>query len=387
MTPQPSQPQFRLNILTHALAPYRMELYDQVMLALGSSWEGELIYGQDQQKDHQWRHLFDRKWNFTPVLAPAAEVPNWVFEMMRRVGLVRHPFVLPAVKAGRTALHPRPTLLWILEYSSYTIPALLQAWAEGIPVIVSTEMGRGMPRQDFSWVAEMKHRLMGRLVQGQVASSPWARRPCAEGIERIVVSPHAINTDKYTVLPEARPAVPVFLFVGNLIPRKGLDLWFAACAQLRRECNAPFRICLVGGGDESWARGVAAAEGLTDIVEFAGFKEGTELISEYQRASVFVLPSRYDTYGAVAHEAAACGLPLILSRHAGCSQILVEPEGNGFVVDPLQPAEITAAMKSMLENPELMHSMSHRSREVAEKWSVQNCGARVAQMIRELAFP
>jgi glycosyltransferase involved in cell wall biosynthesis len=225
---------------------------------------------------------------------------------------------------------------------------------------------------------------MGRFVHAQLACAPFAVNPCYKELSKILLVPHAVNTDHYCVDASKRETLPVFIYAGNLIIRKGLDLWFAACAQLMRECSLPFKIRLVGGGDRAWAEGLVVEHGLQEVVEFIGFKEGAELIQEYQAASAFVLPSRYDTYGVVTHEAAACGLPLIISKYAGSSEVLVEEGVNGFCVDPYNPAELCNAMKAILTDRNLREKMGLRSRELAVEWSVDKCGEKIANLIQEL---
>jgi glycosyltransferase involved in cell wall biosynthesis len=373
-----------LVILTQGLAPYRLELYDQTLKALGDHWTGAMFYAQDTQRDHQWQHLFSRPWRFLSRHAPSKKAPAWILKLLKKLRIIKDPFLMPALGACELVFAVRPDLLWIGEYSTYTIPSLLWARANHVPVMVGTEMGRGMPRDKFSWLSEIKHRLMGNLVQGQVASAPWARNPCCASISKVVLSPHAIDTTVYVVDDSHKDTVPAFLYVGNLLHRKGVDLWLTACAQLRLETTIPFKLRFVGGGDMDWARGLTSKYKLEDIVEFVGFLEGQPLIHEYQRASAFVLPSRYDTYGAVAHEAAACGLPLILSRYAGCSEVLLEPGRNGFIVDPTVPADFVAAMKCLLEDETGREQMGRRSREIAEMWCVRKCGSKVAQLIESI---
>ena len=105
----------------------------------------------------------------------------------------------------------------------------------------------------------------------------------------------------------------VILSVGRIEPLKGLDIPIRAMARLDDATDA--RLLIVGGdpGRDSELkrlRSMAAQMGLRDVVTFAGAKDQTELPTYYSAADVFVLPSYYESFGLVALEAMACGVPV-----------------------------------------------------------------------------
>ena len=86
-----------------------------------------------------------------------------------------------------------------------------------------------------------------------------------------------------------------------------------------------FKLRFIGGGNTVWLdqSRFTRTQGLQNHLECAGFLSGAALRNAMQSADVFVLPTRQDTYGAVVHEAACLGLPLLVSRHAGAAEALV----------------------------------------------------------------
>ncbi|MEX2399812.1 MAG: glycosyltransferase, partial [Rhodothermales bacterium] len=104
--------------------------------------------------------------------------------------------------------------------------------------------------------------------------------------------------------------------------------------------SRPIHALFVGDGP---LRGMLEAEADPERVHFAGFRNQTELPACYAAADALVLPSDgRETWGLVANEAMACGLPVIVSEAAGCAPDLVREGETGFTV-PLGDIEALAA--------------------------------------------
>ena len=105
----------------------------------------------------------------------------------------------------------------------------------------------------------------------------------------------------------------------------------------------------VGSGElEPELRALAAREKLR--VNFAGFKNQSELPRCYAAADVLVLPSESETWGLVVNEGMACGLPAIVSEAVGCAPDLIEEGCTGFqfpVGDAAQLARRLAQLHSL----------------------------------------
>ncbi|MBL8087767.1 MAG: glycosyltransferase family 4 protein [Chthonomonas sp.] len=123
---------------------------------------------------------------------------------------------------------------------------------------------------------------------------------------------------------------PVLLHVGQLINRKGIDLLLRAAAQVRRR-GRTFSLVLVGGGDEKAnLEGLAAELGLNNVHWKPACKPA-EMPGIYRSADVVVFPTLEDVWGLVANEAILCGVPVLVSKFAGCNQEVVDPKN---VFDP-----------------------------------------------------
>ncbi len=192
-----------------------------------------------------------------------------------------------------------------------------------------------------------------RRADGVIAvSRDLAERVCALGANpyRVRVVYDGVDADVFHpgAKDEARRRLglvsdgPLLLFIGNLVPVKGLDVLLEALA-LRRAAGQPFTLFLVGQGPQKAALQQQAERlGLADRVRFLGSRPHDELTSWYQAADLFVLPSRSEGVPLVLLEAIACGTPFVASAVGGIPEIA--PFGRSGLVPPEDPQALAAAI-------------------------------------------
>ncbi|MBI3901578.1 MAG: glycosyltransferase family 4 protein [Nitrosomonadales bacterium] len=133
----------------------------------------------------------------------------------------------------------------------------------------------------------------------------------------------------------------LLLFVGMNFEVKGLDAIIAALAQARAvRPDANIRLLVVGRGNEDKYRKMAQSLGVAEAVTFAGTQvDGLERY--YRAADIFIMLSKFDTFGMVVLEAMAAGLPVIVSPNVGAKD-LVEEGINGFILATPDDADAAA---------------------------------------------
>jgi glycosyltransferase involved in cell wall biosynthesis len=149
------------------------------------------------------------------------------------------------------------------------------------------------------------------------------------------------------------------LFVGNLIPRKGLHVLLDALAQIRER---DVRLDVAGSFSMDRAYAAAATEkvrsfGLEDRVHFHGILEGNDLVARFRDAQVLVVPSSYEGFGIVYLEAMAFGLPAIASA-SGATDEIVQHETTGFLVPPGDPWSLARRIESLIEDRDMLARLS-----------------------------
>ena len=363
-------------VVTPCKATYFKPLYEAFANAQPAPWKTVMVWPDSHDSEHpedlitpvaenlEIRRVDSKK--LMPSTNPLLN-PSWR-ERRRRF--------LPSRELWKTLEAISPRMILIQEYSPFSLYGLLFARWKGIPVATLTEVGQ-RNQQFFNVRTRLWHGLWSRFANGIVAACPTAHVPVSGVSLPSIAAYHAVDSRLYTPVDGRAEAGPVtFVYVGQLIPRKGLDLWIKAAAELKKRTSSAFKLRLVGGGDETWVRGLVEAAGLEDHVEWSGFLSGEALREAMRSADVFVLPSRKDTYAVVVHEAACLGLPLIISQHAGAAEGIVRENVNGHVIDPDNIEAFAGAMLSMMDSERRLN-MGCAARSVGEAMSAHARGAEL----------
>lgn len=177
-------------------------------------------------------------------------------------------------------------------------------------------------------------------------------------LDRVTVIPFGLSPEPWSDL--APDGTGPFLFVGRLVPYKGLDILLEALAR-----TAGLRLDVAGQGPErSRLEAVAGRLGLTDRVRFHGEVSPDALHDLMGGAAALVLPSLdgSETFGLVQLEAMAAGLPVIASDlPTGVAGVGVDGE-TGRLVPPGDPQALAAALGDFAANPARVREMGARAR-------------------------
>ena len=140
--------------------------------------------------------------------------------------------------------------------------------------------------------------------------------------------PYYCELDTFLATPRrTRPdGQVVFLFCGQMIARKGIDVLLEAFPRLGDSA----RLLLVGREAELPQLLAGLAAPVRERITYAGFQAPEALPEYFAQADVFVLPSRYDGWGVVINQALGAGLAIICSDQVGAGRGLVEDEVNGL---------------------------------------------------------
>lgn len=138
------------------------------------------------------------------------------------------------------------------------------------------------------------------------------------------------------------PGLTRYLFVGRLIERKGIDVLLDAFRRLPAG-----ELWLAGDGP---LRAMVESEvRRSPRLRFLGYADEERLPELYREADVLVVPSFFEPWGLVVHEALAYGLPVIATDEVAAADDLIESGVNGFVVATGSPDELAVAMQSVSE--------------------------------------
>ncbi len=317
--------------------------------------------------------------------------------------------VLPhrAIRVGRKDLHTffiNPTILRQLRHDGFDV-VISAGWdsfaamaAFGLCKVLRRPfiLWSGSTVNEPSWRRSLSLPLVKLIVRGSASWIAYGTRArdylvrLGASPSRICIAYNTVDVERFQVqadqLRRQRPALrdeigfgagPVFLYVGQLIERKGaLDLLAAHERIVERLPGA--QLALVGYGPlESALRERVASREIPGVI-FAGHVKLEDLPRYYAAADVFVLPSHEEVWGLVLNEAAASGLPLVTTSVTGAAADVVVPGRNGHVVPACQPEALAAALLDALEHAPEMGAAS-RDR-ISTMTYEQNVDAIVSQI-------
>jgi glycosyltransferase involved in cell wall biosynthesis len=160
------------------------------------------------------------------------------------------------------------------------------------------------------------------------------------------------------------------LFVGNLIPRKGLHHLLKALHSLTGPAGRPFRLDVVGSEEHDRRYAALVREqvrelGLEGRVHFHGALAGETLGERFRAAQLLAVPSSYEGFGIVYLEGMSFGLPVIASA-TGATDEIVRHESTGFLVPTGDVWSLARRIESLLEDRALLSQMSLAAYEAFE---------------------
>ncbi|XWK88890.1 MAG: glycosyltransferase family 4 protein [Phormidium sp.] len=162
---------------------------------------------------------------------------------------------------------------------------------------------------------------------------------------------------------------PIFLFVGSIEPRKGLNFLLEACAILEKQKIQDYTLLIIGDGTQRQElEGFCQTANLTERVKWLGRIEYGKLGTFFSAANIFVLPTLEDTWGVVISEAMVLGKAILCSKWAGAHEIVVEGE-NGYIFDPYDPEKLAEMMSRFISDPDLINSMGQKSQQLMTQYT------------------
>lgn len=212
--------------------------------------------------------------------------------------------------------------------------------------------------------------------------------------ERIAVVPCGVDTSLFRPLDreEARrqlglPSAKLLLFVGRLEPIKGMDLLWEAMARLRSLPGLPAHLLpklLVVGSEEDSIHWRARAEelGVAPLLLFLGAQPHAQMPLFYAACDAVVIPSRYESFGIVALEAAACGQPVIATSVGGLPYA-VSPDRTALLVPAEDARALAGAIRRILIHKDLADGLGREGRRWAEGFSWPRIAGQIRSRYQE----
>lgn len=213
--------------------------------------------------------------------------------------------------------------------------------------------------------------------------------------ERVEIVPPGVDHAIFSPGPKAgaRAALgegggPLLLFVGRIQPLKGVDLAVATLAELDHPAA---RLLIVGGA--SGPDGAAEVEKILTMAAELGVEERIAMVPPqphhrlstfYRAADVCLVPSRSESFGLVALEAAACGVPVVAAAVGGLRTI-VRHGRTGFLIDRRDPVVYAAYVRELLDNESVASAMASAAVERSRDFTWSATASRLRRLVDDVA--
>jgi glycosyltransferase involved in cell wall biosynthesis len=183
--------------------------------------------------------------------------------------------------------------------------------------------------------------------------------------KKIIVVGNGINSNIFTPI-EKKNKEKYILFTGRLSYRKGLfDL--VECAKSICEKYPDISFVITGSGILSDKLRERIHElGIAKQFKFLGFVTREELITLYQNATLYVLPSHYEGLPTVLLEAMSCGLPVVATAVSGNLDVITHQK-NGILIPPKEPKKLAEAISLLLDDEQLRKNLGINARKTIEE--------------------
>ena len=308
---------------------------------------------------------------------------------------------------GVEAFRAREGVTYDVIYSHYWLSAesgalLAQRWE--VPHVAM-----------FHTLAEVK--LRARASESELPERIEAERRLLHGLDRVVAATeherrllmqiYRVPAGRVAVVPlgvdleqfrprsqaEARallgidPAERMVLAVGRIEPLKGFDILIRGIGQLSDRRNVVLSI--IGGDDRAERelaslRAVAAEVGVTAHVRLLGPRPHEELSAYYNAADVVAVPSFYESFGLVAVEAMASGVPVVASRVGGLSSTVADGR-TGYLIPWRCPEPFAEKIELLLRNEELRRALGRAAAERMRTYSWAEVARSVGSLLGAMA--
>ena len=369
----------RLVILTEIIAPYRIPVFN--VLASRTGLDLHVIFlAETDETLRQW-HVYKNEICFSHNV-----LPSWRWRAGRSSFLINRGLWSALDKAS-----PQVIICGGYNYVA-SWEALLWARRHRVAFVLWSESNGQDARRGRVWVESLKGYFL-RHCDGFVGPGKASfeyLRSLGSPEARILTAPNAVDNSLFTIQAENTSAhanefreklkLPLrfILFVGRLVPEKGVFDLLEAYAKLETSLRSEVGLVFAGDGVCREELAQQAKRISPGLVCFPGFAQREDLAGLYALAECLVLPTHCDPWGLVVNEAMACGLPIIVSSVAGCSTDLVEDGWNGYVVPPRDAEKLSVAMNSLVRQPELKQRMSRHSSERIRNYSPEACADGLA---------
>lgn len=289
----------------------------------------------------------------------------------------------------------RPDIIISEGFFQFTPWAVLYSFLHRKPLLIAYERTAHTERNCPFW-RRWYRRFIGLFVNGYIANGTLTKEYLiSQGVkaENIFTGGMCADSDGLRIATESlnkeekqslRSKLNLsdkgltFIFVGQMIPRKGVEQLLSAWSK-HSIIYRDDKIILIGDGFQ--LPGFKKKYENVDSIIFTSKIDYSEIYKYYAISDVFIIPTLEDNWSLVVPEAMACGLPIACSIYNGCHPELVKKDVNGITFDPMNEDSILDTLQ-YFHNVDLA-SFGKHSKEIELNYNPSNTAQKIYDAINK----
>lgn len=343
----------------------------------------QLLQGLDAQKDMRVHKFYASKWSDETRLKPLAGGAQFWKTLIKKC--------LPNSYQYARAAQQKVFSKGVAKFKPdlYHEPNYLAFEFDG-PTVITVH--------DLSWIRHPQHHPIERVQAMNQYFEPALRRASRiitdsafvkqEVIDVFGLNPDIIHPVYLGVESQFRPHTPeetqatlvkhglqhqqYLLAVGTLEPRKNMEMVlqsFMAMPKAERQRHPLVLVGMTGWHASPLEQRMRPLLAAGEIIQL-GYLSRQELIHVTASASAMVYPSLYEGFGLPPLEAMACGVPVIASNVTSLPEVVGD---TGILIDPHNPEQLSQAMLTLTQAPELRHAYAQQAIARSSQFSWAKC--------------
>ncbi len=373
---------------TNILAPYRIGLFNK----LNEIFNGDIKFYFDGKTEinRKWKiPEAELKFRYEINNAPYISTVSYSVNKSELQRFIYFPFYI-----FKIVLREKPEIILTSEFGLRTLFALIAGKLVGAKTFILSEV-TSQSESNINFIRSHIRKFLAKLSDGGIAfGRKSAGYLLSLGFSQndIVISPEAIDNSYFEKLSgnitkknaRAKLDIPndkfVFLYVGQFIQRKGLDLYLKAIDRFLSGINSGDVLFLFAGGNENEFKKVTGIKPY-DNFKIIDYVQSDRLVDIYKASDCLILPTRNDVWGLVVNEAVACGLPVAVSEFAGSAGDLIQDKQSGLVFNPFDEISFAEVLEFCFVNRTQLERFAINAKSKLEFFNHETAAKRIKEFV------
>lgn len=277
---------------------------------------------------------------------------------------------------------------WMMKRAFAKIPRFITV-SEYTKKVVKKELERMRNHHLVQYFEERATVIHNGIPLPLSSSEPRTRLPDGQEAGRIEKQGQLLDSSSASADSSLEENIKHILHVGGVKPAKGVGEAIEACAIYREKYGTPFHFTIIGKlWRDHYVQGLKLEikqKNLNDAVSFRGMISDAELIEEYTKADLLLVPSvtvstTFEGFGLVYLEANAYGVPVIGPNTSGAAEAIKDGV-SGYTVNVLDPESIADRMHAILDEGTIDPAACRRW---AEEHSIERVASKVEEVYKQI---